>query len=217
MSVYALLNSNTFLLINFIVLHRMGFNGRECILQALCESSQIFDKRRRTMVQELIRTVFSMPKSNVLPFEHSDLMIYDKAYRSGQRKAANCEMSHHNCGFSLIKLILGKYSKPSSPYIFMWRLKLIKLKKFLCIDWNKFSAYQIPVEISPIESIKMSLQDALEWEFLFAYQFNILTLFTRFVIIIVRNGGNVNKSKYVYSLASYMGRCEKISSLSMWV
>lgn len=48
----------------------------------------------------------------------------------------------------------------------------------------------------------MRLQDALEWEFLFAYQINILTLFTRFVIIIVRNGGNVNKSKYVYSLAA---------------
>ena len=64
----------------------------------------------------------------------------------------------------------------------------------------------------------MRLQDVLEWEFLFAYQINILTLFTRFVIIVVRNGGNVNKSKYVYSLAAIYiyddgERCEKISSL----
>lgn len=71
------------------------------------------------MVQELIRTVFTMPKSNVLPFEHSDLMIYDKAYRNGQREAVNCEKSHLKCGFSLIKMILGKYSKPSSLNIFM--------------------------------------------------------------------------------------------------
>lgn len=95
----------------------MGFNGRECILQALCESSQIFNKRRRTMVQELIRTVFSMPKSNVLPFEHSDLMIYDKAYRNGQHDGVDCGLSHYKCGFSLIKLMLGKYSKPQHNFM----------------------------------------------------------------------------------------------------
>lgn len=91
----------------------MGYDGRECILQALCESSQIFDKRRRTMVQELIRTVFSMPKSNVLPFEHPDLLVYDKAFRSGQKEDINCEASFKKCRFSVIKMILGKYSKNS--------------------------------------------------------------------------------------------------------
>lgn len=72
------------------------------------------------MVQELIRTVFMMPKSNVLPFEHPDLVIYDKAYRNGQRDDVDCAKSHFRCGFSLIKLILGKYSqKPQMQNEFM--------------------------------------------------------------------------------------------------
>lgn len=87
----------------------MGYNGRECILRALCESSQIFDRRRRTMVQELIRTVFSMPKSNVLPFEHPDLLDYDKAFRSGQ-KEVDCAVLFKKCQFSIIRVILGNYS-----------------------------------------------------------------------------------------------------------
>lgn len=65
------------------------------------------------MVQELIRTVFSMPKSNVLPFEHPDLLVYDKAFRSGLKDEVNCEASFKKCGFSVIKMILGKYSKNS--------------------------------------------------------------------------------------------------------
>lgn len=66
------------------------------------------------MVQELIRTTFSMPKSNVLPFEHPDLLLYDKAYRSGKNEKVNCEKAYKGCGFSLIKMILGKYSKEIS-------------------------------------------------------------------------------------------------------
>lgn len=68
------------------------------------------------MVQELIRTVFSMPKSNVLPFEHPDMMMYDEAFRKGQ-KEVNCERHFKKCGFSVIKMILGKYSKPEIDFM----------------------------------------------------------------------------------------------------
>lgn len=36
----------------------MGYNGRECILRALCETSQFFGKKGTTMVKELLRTAF---------------------------------------------------------------------------------------------------------------------------------------------------------------
>lgn len=91
----------------------MGYHGRDCILQALCESPQVFNMKRRTMVQELVKTVFSFPKSKVLPFEHPELLIYDDAHRKGRGKS-DCVGSFSKCGFSLIKMALGKYSKPQS-------------------------------------------------------------------------------------------------------
>lgn len=91
----------------------MGYHGRECILKALCESTQIFKKKQKTMVQELIKTVFSFPKSKVLPFEHPELLIYDEAHRKGQNQI-NCDTIFSKCALSLIKIALGKYSKPQN-------------------------------------------------------------------------------------------------------
>jgi DM4/DM12 family len=94
----------------------MGYQGRDCVLRALCESSQIFNIKQKTMVQELIKTVFSFPKSKVLPFEHSEVLIYDDAHRKGRNKI-DCETSYSKCGFSLIKMALGKYSKPQNSFM----------------------------------------------------------------------------------------------------
>lgn len=80
----------------------MGYSGRDCILQTLCESSQIFNTKQKTMVQELIKTFFSFPKSKVLNFEHPDLIIYDEAHRKGQSQI-DCGKTW-SCGFSLIQL-----------------------------------------------------------------------------------------------------------------
>jgi hypothetical protein len=93
----------------------MGYSGQECILQALCESSQIFHSKQRTMVQEVIKTLFSFPKSKVLPFEKPELLIYDEAHRKGQKKI-DCDSSS-KCGFSLIKMALGNYSKPQNRFM----------------------------------------------------------------------------------------------------
>lgn len=54
------------------------------------------------MIQELIKTVFSFPKSKVLPFEHPELMVYDEAHRKGQSQI-DCNKIW-SCGFSLIQL-----------------------------------------------------------------------------------------------------------------
>lgn len=42
-----------------IFLFSMGYNGRECILRALCESAQYFVGKGTNMVEELIRVVFT--------------------------------------------------------------------------------------------------------------------------------------------------------------
>lgn len=84
----------------------MGYDGRDCVLHSLCESSQIFNKKRKTMVQELIKTVFSLPKSKVLPFEHPELLIYDEAQRKGRNKV-DCNKTYSKCGFSLLSVLLN--------------------------------------------------------------------------------------------------------------
>lgn len=91
----------------------MGYNGRACVLRALCESSQFFYKKSTNMVEELIRTVFTLPSMKVLPFEHADLMVYDKAHRKGRDKVY-CASVYPDCNFSLIELALGEYSTPNN-------------------------------------------------------------------------------------------------------
>ncbi|CAO1438984.1 unnamed protein product [Diamesa serratosioi] len=99
-----------------VAIDRMGYNGRECILRALCESSQVFSKKKRNMIEEMIKTAFSFPKSKVLSFEHPELLIYDEAHRKGNKKV-QCTTAYPKCQFSLLQLALGKYSKPLLNYM----------------------------------------------------------------------------------------------------
>lgn len=94
----------------------MGYNGRDCILRALCESSQIFGRKGSNMISEMIRAAFSFPKSKVLPFEHKELSTYDEAHRKG-RSLVICSTIFPKCGFSLLNLALGKYSEPKMSYM----------------------------------------------------------------------------------------------------
>lgn len=89
----------------------MGYNGRSCILRALCESSQFFYKKPTNMVEEMIRTIFTLPSMKVLPFEHPDLVVYDMAHRKG-RDRVYCSSVYPDCSFSMIELALGEYSTP---------------------------------------------------------------------------------------------------------
>uniref|UniRef100_A0A182XWD9 Uncharacterized protein n=1 Tax=Anopheles stephensi TaxID=30069 RepID=A0A182XWD9_ANOST len=98
-----------------VIMDSMGYTGRDCILRALCESSQYFGGKGRNMVAEMLRTLFSYPKQKVLSFEHADHRLYDEAHRKG-RNMAPCQSLYGNCQFSLLELALGKYS---TPYGFM--------------------------------------------------------------------------------------------------
>lgn len=89
----------------------MGYNGRQCILRALCESTQYFNKSQSNMVEELVRKVFTLPKSKVLSSEHNNIREYDLAHRKGRNKIF-CPREYPGCSFSLIELALGTYSNP---------------------------------------------------------------------------------------------------------
>uniref|UniRef100_A0A1A9WLQ1 Uncharacterized protein n=1 Tax=Glossina brevipalpis TaxID=37001 RepID=A0A1A9WLQ1_9MUSC len=100
------------------LMDNMGYNGRDCILRALCESRQYFRKEKMSMIGEMLRTIFSLPKQRLYTRElreHSDIAVYDQAYREA-RSIARCEEEYHQCGFSLLELAFGKYSKPPKGY-----------------------------------------------------------------------------------------------------
>ncbi|XP_055530584.1 uncharacterized protein LOC129721711 [Wyeomyia smithii] len=92
-------------------INSMGHNGRQCVLRALCESSQFFGNKGSNMAKEMLRSLFSFPKSRVLSMESDDTRVYDDAYRKGRRKAP-CTLLYPFCRFSLIELALGKYTSP---------------------------------------------------------------------------------------------------------
>ncbi|XP_059611007.1 uncharacterized protein LOC132257948 [Phlebotomus argentipes] len=101
-----------------LAMNDMGYNGKSCILKALCQSYQYFRSRGSNMVEEMLRTIFSLPKQKVFSFEHKDLNEYDLAHRQG-RSQSDCENLYPNCGFSLLDLALGRYSKPPQDVNFM--------------------------------------------------------------------------------------------------
>lgn len=60
-----------------------------------------------------------MPKTKVMPFEHTDLLAYDAAHRHGQSRSVSCPAAYPACGMSLIEMALGEYSKPAAQYMGM--------------------------------------------------------------------------------------------------
>lgn len=94
----------------------MGYNGRACVLRALCESSQFFRNKSTNMAEELIRIVFTLPTIRTLPFEHPDLIMYGEAHHKGKRANLedHCAGTYADCRFSLIALALGEYVTPTN-------------------------------------------------------------------------------------------------------
>ncbi|KAJ6635903.1 hypothetical protein Bhyg_14489 [Pseudolycoriella hygida] len=96
------------------IIESMGYDGRQCILRALCESKQYFNKKEPNMVEKLLSTVFSLPKSKVLPSEHEDAKEYDIAHRKGVILNKPCALAYPDCNLSLIRMALGGYSEPNT-------------------------------------------------------------------------------------------------------
>uniref|UniRef100_A0A1I8PMY5 Uncharacterized protein n=1 Tax=Stomoxys calcitrans TaxID=35570 RepID=A0A1I8PMY5_STOCA len=98
----------------------MGYNGRDCVLRALCESRQYFQNTKMGMIGEMLRAIFSLPKQRIYRREldeDSDLPVYDKAYRRARSADSFVDCSsQYDCSFSLLELAFGKYSTPPPGY-----------------------------------------------------------------------------------------------------
>ncbi|CAH1637197.1 unnamed protein product [Spodoptera littoralis] len=92
------------------ILDNMGYSGRECILKTLCETTQRLVPHGDNVVEEMFRTLFTMPPAKVLPTEPLEHAIYDAAHRLG-RIVDSCD--RFKCPISLVDLIKGYYNAPA--------------------------------------------------------------------------------------------------------
>ncbi|XP_017084004.2 uncharacterized protein LOC108116574 [Drosophila eugracilis] len=101
------------------IFDNMGFNGRSCVARALCESAKFMlpAEKKGNMLQELVRTVFSLPPSPVDAHEPQEHHRYDRIYRRSKRNSGECHEIYPGCQFSLLALALGKYMAATTTKI----------------------------------------------------------------------------------------------------
>ncbi|XP_045538866.1 uncharacterized protein LOC106711490 [Papilio machaon] len=93
-----------------LILDNMGYNGRQCILKTLCETTQRIVPHSENMVQEIFRTLFTMPLTKVLKTEPLQHTIYDSAHRLGVL-LESCDI--YKCPLSLVDWAQGYYNAPA--------------------------------------------------------------------------------------------------------
>nr|XP_015839935.1 PREDICTED: uncharacterized protein LOC662629 [Tribolium castaneum] len=89
------------------IMRSMGYNGRDCVLRALCEASRLKPKGE-SLVDEILRIVFRYPEYNIGD-EGSQVQYNTPAKKRIKFKEECCEL-FPGCPFSLIDLALGYYS-----------------------------------------------------------------------------------------------------------
>ncbi|KAI8434491.1 hypothetical protein MSG28_012505 [Choristoneura fumiferana] len=92
------------------ILDNMGYNGRQCILKTLCETTQRMVPHGDNMIEEMFRTLFTLPMAKVLPEEPLEHAVYDAAHRLGAL-LENCDA--YKCPISLVDLAQGYYNAPA--------------------------------------------------------------------------------------------------------
>ncbi|XP_011050521.1 PREDICTED: uncharacterized protein LOC105143742 [Acromyrmex echinatior] len=98
-----------------IIMNAMGFDGRTCVLRALCEASQRLMPKGNTLIEEMMRISFSLPLKRMFSFEPEEHRTYTKAHKAGH-EGKDCAAMFPECSFSLIDLALGKYNAPPSDH-----------------------------------------------------------------------------------------------------
>ncbi|CAK9806996.1 hypothetical protein ANTPLA_LOCUS5112 [Anthophora plagiata] len=97
------------------VMNAMNFDGRTCVLRALCEASQRLMPKGNTLVEEMMRISFSFPLKRLFSYEPEEHHAYSSAHKAGY-EGHNCAAMFAGCSFSLIDMALGKYdASPQLP------------------------------------------------------------------------------------------------------
>ncbi|XP_030752518.1 uncharacterized protein LOC115879702 [Sitophilus oryzae] len=102
------------------IITSMGYNGRSCILRALCEAERRFQPKESSLAHHILNLIFSFPKERILRNEPDEHRMYHWASQIGSGTANNEDTYVEDqleecsdifqCPFSLIDLALGYYS-----------------------------------------------------------------------------------------------------------
>ncbi|CAL7939722.1 unnamed protein product [Xylocopa violacea] len=95
------------------IMNAMNFDGRTCVLRALCEASQRLMPKGNTLVEEMMRISFSFPLKRLFSHEPKEHHAYSRAHQAGS-EGHDCAAMFAGCTFSLIDMALGKYDAPPS-------------------------------------------------------------------------------------------------------
>ncbi|CAG9791037.1 unnamed protein product [Diatraea saccharalis] len=93
-----------------IILENIGYKGRDCILKTLCETKHRIVPNGGNMIEEMFRTIFTLPITKVLPVEPLEHTIYDSAHRLSNT-LDDCDS--YNCPISLVDWAQGYYNAPA--------------------------------------------------------------------------------------------------------
>ncbi|XP_031774795.1 uncharacterized protein LOC100864698 [Apis florea] len=96
------------------IMNAMNFDGRTCILRALCEASQRLLPKGNTLVEEMMRISFSFPLKRLFEHEPEEHHAYSRARKAGH-EGHDCAAMFAGCSLSLIDMALGKYDAAESP------------------------------------------------------------------------------------------------------
>ncbi|XP_017758790.1 PREDICTED: uncharacterized protein LOC108549784 [Eufriesea mexicana] len=95
------------------IMNAMNFDGRTCVLRALCEASQRLMPKGNTLIEEMMRISFSFPLKRLFGHEPEEHHAYSRAHKAGQQ-GQDCATMFAGCSFSLIDMALGKYDVPAT-------------------------------------------------------------------------------------------------------
>nr|XP_003700138.1 PREDICTED: uncharacterized protein LOC100881004 [Megachile rotundata] len=96
-----------------VIMNAMNFDGRACILRALCEASQRLMPKGNTLIEEMMRISFAFPLKRLFSGEPEEHHAYSKAHKAGH-EGQDCASMFSGCSFSLIDMALGKYDASRS-------------------------------------------------------------------------------------------------------
>ncbi|XP_069694175.1 uncharacterized protein [Periplaneta americana] len=82
-----------------------GLDGRSCIQRALCETAQRLIPRT-SLLEEILRILFTFPMEEVELYEPFEHHVYDAAHRRGFSKRY-CPELYPDCDLSLVDMVLG--------------------------------------------------------------------------------------------------------------
>ncbi|XP_065157094.1 uncharacterized protein [Atheta coriaria] len=94
-----------------LIMDSMGYNGKQCVLRALCEAAAMFISNHEEigLLEKSIMTVFGFPIQEILDHEPEDHRLYQEAHLHG-KKSQECSIKYSKCTFSLVDMALGMYS-----------------------------------------------------------------------------------------------------------